>query len=130
MDRGNRFESAIVQLVNVIRPQPTQFFLYNQGIRSELSNIHPQQGFTKRCEVALSPLEHLQRAVVVAAGDLVVGQPDLQDPLVEVSFGGVCFHPAFLQGLMGLVIIPLVKELNTLPGFGMKGISLRKCTHW
>lgn len=126
----NRFESVEIELSNFCRSQAAQINFHVLGIFPQLSHVHPQQAITQRGQIALAPVEHLQCASIIVAGDLIVSQADLQDALVEVAFGGLRQHPGFFQRFVGLIIVPLVEQLNAFLGKGMERINLRGCIHW
>ncbi len=114
-----RFEQPCVQLADSLRTQPAQLSLDLPGISPQLGDVHLQQAVSQRPQAAVTPPEHLQRTPVAAPGDLVVGQPDLQQAQVEVPLGGVCTQPGLFQEIMGLQEFSLIEIRNPLPGSWM-----------
>lgn len=113
--RGCDFlEEAPIQLRQAFRSQALQFTPDGIRIPPQLGDVYALAGIGQQVEPLNATLQHLERAAIIAALDLIVSDADLQYGAIEIAHWSGGRHPLFFKEIVLPIVFAAIEKLETL----------------
>jgi len=103
-----------VELSETARPKPLHLAQSPRGIGQQTLDIDPLAGGRKWREIGRTARQHVDRAMVVEPPEMMEGDADLQDALVQVAHVATLGSPEDLQRFMLLKKFAAIELRNSL----------------
>ena len=97
-------------------------------------HVQPQNLFLESFQVGLAALEHFYSTPIVSTSNMLIGDPNLKHPLVQVTMWTGCVLPGCFQVVVSPIIGSLVEQTEAYLRLRVQvvgqGVSFRFRTHW
>ena len=118
-----------VELAETARPESVNNFLQTLRRRNERCHVDTLARAGESPKVVQSAREHVGGTVMIVPLDVVQGDPDLQDPLIEVAHIPSFCAPEFLERFMLCEILAAIKLIDASDEEGRRLLVARISHH-